>query len=209
MKLKNHLEIRQLIYNIIHPDENLLSFSSSKTASSAYVILTKKSDEYICFRISDHKTNPYYSNRTFYFNNNLDNLKDNIRDYLNTSHWYSFTYEDFHTIMCLKYMKNKNMNIFIDTSSALFNRISTGMLFYQLVERSRNKKDMHAVSESFQKTLRKLYSSGLISEIKLFDNSHLIYVISEGSAITEHNTEKYIKKYIEQFDSINWNYIEI
>lgn len=209
MKIKNLLAIRQNIYKLLTPEEQLLAFSSSKSGSSVYVLLINSNNEYICFRISDHQTSPFYSNRTFFFKDDLENLSLSIRQYLDKTSWYKFTYTDFYGLLCLKYMKIKDMSVYIDNSANIFGNEDMGMLFYQMVERSHNKKDIHAVSETFQKTLRKLYSSGLISDIKLFDGARLIYTTAEGAAMLELNMPIFLNKFIQDYDSINWNYIEV
>lgn len=209
MKIRNLLEIRKAIYSLLRSDERMIAFSTSRTSSSAYCILVNELNEYVCFRVSDHYTSPFYSNRTFYIENDLEKLRENIRKYLDNISWYKFKYSDFYGLQCLKQMKLKKMSIYIDNSAEIFDRAKMGMLFYQIVDRSRNKKEIHTVSESFQKHLRKFYASGLISETKLFDNTYLVYVTAEGLALIEHSMPLYINKFLEDFDSINLNYVEI
>lgn len=78
------------VKNILRTGEEILNFSLSKSANSAYFIIIREENEFITFRISNHSTNSFYSNRTFDSRKSLDDLLREIRNYMDMTQWYCF-----------------------------------------------------------------------------------------------------------------------
>lgn len=89
------------IENILNVDEKILSFSFAKKTKSAYFIIIKGESEFITFRVSNHSTSSFYSNRTFNNKKNLNQLLNEIRNYMDKSAWYVFKYEDYFSLKAL------------------------------------------------------------------------------------------------------------
>ncbi|WP_101772579.1 hypothetical protein [Peptostreptococcus faecalis] len=206
MDIKKQLEFKKYIYDLLKEDETLVEFSVAGNQKSIYVGITNNQSEYICFRISDHKTTQYYSNRTFYSEKSKKHIKNEIRDYINKTQWYKCIYEDMYTLNCIKYMEYRNLNLFLDVNNPLFIGTNNGLLFYQEVKYSDGIVEKNNVSKSMEKSLRKLYSTGIISEHNA-DNS--IYITAVGYAIYDYFFKNFMNDLITDFDLINWRFLEI
>lgn len=203
----NNLELE--VINILNADEKILNFSFAKKTKSAYFIMIKGESEYITFRISNHPTSSFYSNRTFNNKKDLNQLLEEIRNYLDKTDWYTFKYEDY---FCLKTLSNipfERIQFYIDNTMGIFDHSLGGLVFYQSREFGRNNKEFNIVSESFQKELRKLFASGLISSHRESKDNLLVYINKSGKVMMDLTEDKYEERYKDDEKNINYRYIEV
>ena len=139
------------VENILNDNEKILNFYYSKTSESAYFILIKEEDKFITFRVSDHPTTSFYSNRTFKNYKDIKQLVEEIRYYLDNSQWYIFRYEDYFTLKVLSSLYFNRMEIYVDNTMGIFDRAVGGLVFYQSRRLGKKYKEFNIVSESFQK----------------------------------------------------------
>lgn len=128
----NNLELE--VINILNTDERILNFSFAKKTKSAYFIIIKDESEYITFRISNHPTSSFYSNRTFNDKKDLNQLLEEIRNYMDKTDWYTFKYEDY---FCLKTLSNipfERIQFYIDNTMGIFDNSLGGGLYFIKVE---------------------------------------------------------------------------
>lgn len=197
------------VQNILKNEEYLLNFHISKKGNSCYFLIIKGEGEYLTFRVSDHSTNAFYSSKTFNSRKDLDELLSEIRTYLDTASWYVFKYEDYFSLKVLSQVPFESVQFYIDNTMGIFDRSLTGLVFYQSREFGRNHKEFNIVSESFQKELRKLFASGLISDHREGKDDILLYINSFGKSTMDYTEEKYINRFKEDEKDINYRYIEV
>lgn len=198
------------VKNILNGNERILSFYFSKKTKSAYFIIIKDDNKFITFRISNHSTNAFYSNRTFNIRKKSNQLLEEIRNYMDNSSWYNFKYQDYFGLKVVSEIPSKRMQLYIDNTMGIFDRSLGGLVFYQNIKfRSKNKK-VNIVSETFQKELRKLFASGLISSSHREDKYELlVYITRLGKIILDYMTDKYKKRFKLDEPNINYEYIEV
>lgn len=197
------------VKNILNTDERILSFSIAKKTKSAYFTIIKEEDQFMSFRVSNHPTTSFYSNRTFNKKKDLDKLLEEIRNYMDKTDWYTFKYEDY---FCLKTLSNipfERIQFYIDNTMGIFDYSLVGLVFYQSREFGRNNKEFNIVSESFQKELRKLFASGLISSHREGKDDLLVYINKSGKIMMDFMEDKYEGRYKNDERNINYRYIEI
>lgn len=197
------------VKNILNDDERILSFYFAKKTKSTYFIIIKGENEFITFRLSNHPTSSFYSNRTFNNRKNLAQLLEEIRNYMDKSDWYVFKYEDYFSLKTLSKIPFERIQFYIDNTMGIFDNSLGGLVFYQSREFGRNNKEFNVVSESFQKELRKLFASGLISSYRKGKDDILIYINSSGKFMMDYMEDKYKDRYKEEEKNINYKYIEV
>lgn len=199
----------QKVESILREDENILNFSMSRNLKSAYFILTKKEDQFITFRVSDHAANSFFSNRTFDSKKEVEILVDEIRNYMNKANWYYFNYEDYFTLKAISKVPFKRIQFCIDNSMGIFDYNICGLIFYQSRLFGRHSKEFNIVSESLQKELRKLFASGLISHYRKGKDEIFIYINRSGRIMMDFMENRYKEKFKEDVKNIDYKYIEI
>lgn len=197
------------VQNILKSDERILSVSFAQKTKSAYFTIIKGENEFITFRVSNHSTNSFYSNRTFNSKKDLNQLMEDIRNYMDKSDWYVFKYEDYFSLKALSKIPFKLMKFFIDNSMGMFDFSLGGLIFYQSLEYGKNNKQFNAVSESFQKELRKLFAAGLISSHRESKDKILIYINKSGRFMMDYMEDRYIERFKKDEKNINYKYIEV
>lgn len=65
------------------------------------------------------------------------------------------------------------------------------------------------MSESFQKELRKLFASGLISSHREGKDDLLVYINKSGKAMMDLTEDKFEERYKDDEKNINYRYIEV
>lgn len=197
------------VQNILYSEERILNFYIAKKTKSAYFIIVKGENEFITFRVSNHPTNSFYSNRTFSSKNDLNQLLEDIRNYMDKSGWYVFKYEDYFCLKALSKIPYKLMKFYIDNTMGMFDFSLGGLIFYQSLEYGKKNKQFNAVSESFQKGLRKLFASGLISSYRESKDKILIYINRSGRFMMDYMEDRYIDRFKKDEKNINYKYIEV
>lgn len=197
------------VKNILNADERILSFSFAKKTKSAYFIIIKGENEFITFRVSNHPTSSFYSNRTFNNKKELDQLLEEIRNYMDKSDWYIFKYEDYFSLKALSKIPFKRIQFYIDNTMGIFDHSLGGLVFYQSRKFGRNHKEFNVVSESFQKELRKLFASGLISSHRESKDEILVYINKSGKFMMDYMEDKYKERFIDDEKNIDYRYIEV
>lgn len=203
----NNLELE--VMNILNADERILNFYFAKKTKSAYFIIIKGDSEFITFRISNHPTSSFYSNRTFNNKKELNQLLEEIRNYMDKTDWYTFKYEDYFSLKTLSSIPFKRIQFYIDNTMDIFDHSLGGLVFYQCREFGRNNKEFNIVSESFQKQLRKLFALGLISFYREGKDNLLVYINKSGKVMMDLMENKYEERYKEDKKNINYKYIEV
>lgn len=197
------------VKNILKDDERILSFYYAKKTKSAYFIITRDENEFITFRISNHPTSSFYSNRTFNNKKELSQLLEEIRDYMDKSDWYVFKYEDYFSLKALSKIPFERIQFYIDNTMGIFDHSLGGLVFYQSREFGRNNKEFNIVSESFQKELRKLFASGLIGSYREGRDEILVYINKSGKFMLDYMDEKYKDRFKADEKDIDYKYIEV
>lgn len=197
------------VKNILNDDERILSFYFAKKTKSTYFIIIKGENKFITFRLSNHPTSSFYSNRTFNNRKNLAQLLEEIRNYMDKSDWYVFKYEDYFSLKTLSKIPFERIQFYIDNTMGIFDNSLGGLVFYQSREFGRNNKEFNVVSESFQKELRKLFAAGLISSYRKGKYDIHVYINSSGKFMMDYMEDKYKDRYKEDEKNINYKYIEV
>lgn len=197
------------VKNILKNDENILCFYFAKKTKSAYFIITKDENEFITFRVSNHPTSSFYSNRTFNNKKELSQLLEEIRNYMDKSDWYVFKYEDYFSLKVLSKIPFERIQFYIDNTMGIFDHSLGGLVFYQSRKFGRNNKEFNIVSESFQKELRKLFASGLIGSYREGKDDILVYINRSGKFIMDYMDEKYKDRFKADEKDIDYKYIEV
>lgn len=199
--LKNGIE------EILSKTERVLSFSESSSKDSFYFLFRRGDFEFIPIRISNHTKNPYFSNKTFYIDEGC--LLKDLREHLSSSAWHCLMYRDYFTLKSLSELTRRNMKIYIDNSMHIFDKSKMGLLFYQIRYFNRNHKEMNTVSESFQKHLRKLFSTGLVNGFKQRSGDLLIYITKMGQDMMDEFTDAFGERFFDDFEKADLRYIEV
>lgn len=202
-------EIELKLNSILDTGEIILSLAESSSKNSVYVLFRKGKFEYMPIRISDHPKNSFFSNKTFYTNNNEEDLLISIRHHLDHSDWYIFKYEDYFTLRVLKELIYRNLKIYIDNSMAIYDKSKMGLLFYQIRYFGRNHKEMNTISKSFEKYLRRLFSAGLINGLRQKNNDLYLYITQMGRAMICEYSELFEGKFSFNYKDVNLKYVEI
>lgn len=84
-----------------------------------------------------------------------------------------------------------------------------GLVFYQSREFGRNNKEFNVVSESFQKELRKLFASGLISSHREGKYEIRVYINKSGKVMMDYMEDRYKERFTDDEKNINYKYIEV
>lgn len=203
------IDVKNEVENILNQAEWMDHFSVTRTGS-IYILLRKNEIEYMPIRISNHlKKTAFYANKTFC----LENLEDellNIREYLDQKIWYRFGYREYYALNIILFLAKKNRRIYIDNTMSIFDESKMGLVFYQKRFRNRKRFDLIPVSISFQKMLRRLYSSGLISGHRdLWGSDLLVYVTKMGHSIKNEFFKCYNDLYWKETRNLDFDYIKI
>ncbi|WP_243343800.1 hypothetical protein [Anaerococcus sp. AGMB09787] len=199
------LEIK--VKEILKEDETILNYYVAKNCKSSYFIIAKNENNFITFRISDHPTSAFYSNRTFNARKNLEELINDIRKYMDTTKWYTFKYQDYFSLKVILMMPSDRIQLYIDNTMGIFDNSLTGIVFYQSIKKRKNRWEFNSVSESFQKELRKLFAAGLISDYRQSEDEILVYINQAGKFIMDYVESKYIDRFKEDEKDIDFKYI--
>ncbi|MFM9413546.1 hypothetical protein ACKQTC_04105 [Peptococcus simiae] len=197
------------VKTILRDGEKLLNFYVSQKAKSSYFIIIRSENEFITFRVSNHPTSAFYSNRTFDSRKDLDLLLKDIRAYMDKSSWYVFKYEDYFSLKALSQIPFKRIQFYIDNSMGIFDYFLGGLVFYQSRKFGRNHKEFNIVSESFQAELRKLFSVGLISEYRKDKDNILVYINRSSRFMMTYMEERYLDQFKKDEKEIDYRYIEL
>ncbi|ARJ51679.1 hypothetical protein [Staphylococcus lutrae] len=202
-------EIELKLQTILHDDEKILSLTQKDAKSSIYVLFQKGAFAYMPIRISDHKNHTYFSNKSFYTKRGEVRILNQIRQHLDHSGWYIFTYQDFFTLKIVMRLTYKNLRIYVDNSMGIFDGAMMGLLFYQIRYFHRNHKEMNTVSESFQKYLRRLFAAGLLNGYRQDNNDLSVYVTQMGKAMLLEFNECFQERYITDRETVELRYVEV
>ena len=197
------------VEKILNVNETILSFYFAKKTESAYFIIIKGENEFITFRISNHPTSSFYSNRTFNNRKEIYQLLEEIRNYMDNSGWYVFKYEDYFSLKVLSRIPFNRIQFYIDNTMGIFDYSLGGLVFYQSRRYGKNHKEFNIVSESFQKELRKLYASGLISSYRKSKHEILVYINKSGKFMMDYMDIKYKERFTVDEKNISYRYIEV
>lgn len=203
-----HLE--PILKKMLHNYE-VISSKVSTNGQSLYVTVLKQNTDYYCqFRISTHSSSSsFYSNKSFnYFGNNSDKLVEKILNYLEYSPWTSFTYADYFVLQTLKLSSKQDIFYYIDNTFGIFDNNVQSMVFYQEYNHSKYKA-INLVTESFNKFLKKLFSTGLLSHYKLSEDILRLYITNAGAELLNRYTSVYSDLYEEDFYGIDWKNIAL
>lgn len=209
MKVEDELLIKQIILRSLKKDEQLLSFAFSKDRRSAYVTLFRGKAEYLSFRISRHHAyNSFYSNRTFKFSaSNPLLFQEDLMEYLKSTDWYFFRYNDFYVLYSLKFASKHRLVFLIDDLYDVFSEEKMGIVFYQEKHHGRNRVENNIISKGLTSCMRKLYATGLISSVEpdKTKNQVQVFVTTQGWMMLDTTLALYLNQYIIDFEKIKWH----
>ncbi|MCI1903943.1 MAG: hypothetical protein LKJ03_07655 [Enterococcaceae bacterium] len=171
---------------------------------SLYITFLKEEQQAYCqIRISTHNSkSSFYSNKTFiFYGNDSDILVDQLIDYLKIAPWPKFGYSDFLVLEVIKKRRN-GLSFYIDNTFNIFFNNTQGLVIYYEFYCKKNKY-VNIASEDWDKVMKKLFSTGLLSYFEESAEILHLYITEGGIKALDYYQEMYISQYRQDYQKID------